>query len=319
MRDVVAESPVSRLQVVDLRTVEAAELDDLWQHEGRLWRERLRWDISDACAARRRLVERHGLPGKAVRVGARTVAYAYYVIAGRLGVIAGLVVSPDWSSTGVGGILLQEIVDEIRGKGVARIESPFVTIDGPRLTPVFERAGFRSYGREFLRLELRRPRPPVSPLAMVHIEPWQGTHLRQAALIMRAAYEGGVDAAINKLYRTADGCEVVLENTLSQGGCGIPVVEASAMAHHRGRAIGFAVVTEIAPQQGHLAQVAVLPEYQRQGVGRFLLSYTVSRLAELHFDTFSLIVSRSNHRALRMYQAMAFQSVLSFPVFTWEQ
>ena len=319
MSDVVAESPVSRLQVVDLRTVEAAELDALWQHEGRLWRERLRWDISDACAARRRIVKRHGLPGKAVRVGARTVAYAYYVIAGRLGVIAGLVVSPDWGSTGVGGILLQEIVDEIRRKGVSRIESPFVSIDGPWLSPVFEREGFRSYGREFLRLELCRARPPVSPLAMVHIEPWRGIHLREAAPIMQAAYEGGVDAEINELYRTADGCRVVLENTLSQGGCGIPVVDASAMARHRGRAIGFAVVTEIAPRQGHLAQVAVLPEYQCRGIGRSLLSYSLSRLAELYFDTFSLIVSRSNLRALQMYRAMGLQSVLSFPVFVWER
>jgi ribosomal protein S18 acetylase RimI-like enzyme len=319
VRDVVAERSVSRLQVVDLRTVEAAELDDLWQHEGRLWRERLCWDISDACAARRRIVERHGLRGKAVRVGARTVAYAYYVIAGHLGVIAGLVVSPDWSRTGVGGILLQETIDEIRRTSVSRIESPFVAIDGPWLTPIFAQEGFRSYGREFLRLELCRPRPPVNPLAMVHIEPWQGIHLREAAPIMQAAYEGGVDAAINELYRTADGCGLVLENTLSQGGCGIPVVEATAMARRRGRAIGFAVVTEIAPRQGHLAQVAVLPEYQHQGVGRFLLSYSLSRLAELHFDTFSLIVSRSNHRALRMYQTMGFQAVLSFPVFTWEQ
>jgi len=305
--------------VVDLRTVEAAELDDLWQHEVRLWRERLLWDVSDACAARRRVVDRHGLPGKAVRLGARTVAYAYYVIPGRLGVIAGLVVSPDWSSTGVGGTLLQATVDEIRLKGVPRIESPFVSFDCPWLTRAFEREGFCIYWREFLRLELRRSHGPVSPLAMVHLEPWRGSHLREAAPIMQAAYEGGVEAEINELYRTSDGCGVVLENSLSQGGCGIPVVEASAMARHRGRGIGFAVVTEIAPRQGHLAQVAVLPEYQRRGVGRLLLSHSLSQLVALQFDTFSLIVSRANHRALQMYRAMGFQSALSFPVFVWER
>jgi ribosomal protein S18 acetylase RimI-like enzyme len=317
--DVVAASPVSRLHVVDLRTVEAAELDDLWQHEVRLWRERLLWDVSDACAARRRVVDRHGLPGKAVRLGARTVAYAYYIIARRLGVIGGLVGSPDWSSTDVGRALLQETVDEIRQKGVSRIESPFVSIDCPWLTRVYEWEGFRTFWREFLRLELHQSPGPVSPLSMVHLEPWRGTHLREAAPIMQAAYEGEVDAEINELYRTLDGCGVVLENTLSQGGCGIPVAEASAMARHWGRGIGFAIVTEIAPGQGHLAQVAVLPEYQRRGVGRWLLSYSLSRLAELHFDTFSLIVSRSNQRALRMYRAMGFQSVLSFPVFVWER
>jgi len=49
------------------------------------------------------------------------------------------------------------------------------------------------------------------------------------------------------------------------------------------------------------------------------LSSSVSRLVALHFDTLSLIVSRSNPRALTLYQAMGFQSVLPFPVFAWEQ
>ena len=317
--DVVAESPACELQIADLRTVNPAELDELWQREVRWWREQLLWDVSDAWAARRHVMERHGLPGKAVRVDARTVGYAYYVVSGHLGAISGVALSPEWNGTRVGEILLKETIADIRRQGVARIESPFVSVDCPWLVPFFEREGFRTYEREFLRLELRCSRQPVSPLAMVHLEPWRGPHLREAAAIMQAAYDGGVDAEINELYRTSDGCGVVLENILSQGGCGIPIVDASAMARHRGRGIGFAVVTEIAPRQGHLAQVAVLPDYQHQGVGRLLLSYSLSRLAEFQFETFSLIVSRSNHRALRIYKAMGFQSVLPFPVFAWDR
>jgi ribosomal protein S18 acetylase RimI-like enzyme len=316
---VVAARAVSGLQIVNLCTVKPAELDGLWQREERWWREQLFWDISGTIAMLKPVIERGGLPGKAVRVGARTVACAYYMIAERLGVICGLVVSPEWSSAGVGGMLLNETVADIRRQGVPRIESQVVAIDCPWLTPVFEREGFRTYWREFLRLDLGRSRGPVSPLAMVHLEPWQGTHLREAAPIMQMAYGGGVDAEINELYRTSDGCGAVLNDILTQGGCGVLVAQASALARHRGRGIGFAVVTEIAPRQAHLAQVVVLPEYQRRGVGRWLLGYSLSRLAELHFDTLSLIVSRSNHRALRMYRAMEFQSVLSFPVFVWER
>ncbi|MBI3326923.1 MAG: GNAT family N-acetyltransferase [Nitrospinae bacterium] len=319
MSNVVPESSLPGLQVVDLFTVKPAELDDLWQHEVGLWRDRLLWDVSDTFAALRRVLERGGLPGKAVRVGARTVGYVYYVVAGHLGVISGFVVSPDWSGTGVGETLLKEAVDNIRRKGVGRIDSQFVSIDCPWLIPAFEREGFHTYWREFLRIELGRPRGRASPLPMVHLEPWQGTHLREAAAIMQAAYAGGADAQINELYRTSEGCQVVLENILGQGGCGIPIGEASAMACNRGRGIGFVVVTEIACRQGHLAQVAVLPEYQHRGVGRLLLEYSLSRLAELQFDTLSLIVSRSNHRALKIYQAMGFQSVLPFPVFVWER
>ena len=50
------------VQVVDLPTVRPAELEDLWLHELCLWRDHLRWDISDVVATLRRLVARGALP-----------------------------------------------------------------------------------------------------------------------------------------------------------------------------------------------------------------------------------------------------------------
>jgi ribosomal protein S18 acetylase RimI-like enzyme len=307
------------VQVVDLGAVTPADLEDLWQHEVHLWHDRLLWDVSGTCAALRRIVERRGLPGKAIRVNAQTVGYAYYGVVGRLGVISGLVVSPDWQSTDVGETLLHQTVDQIRRQGVSRIESPFVSIDAPWLAPVFEREGFRTYWREFLRCELRQARRPVQAPAMVSLEPWREAHLHEAAAILQAAYDAGVEAEIDAQYRTVDGCRVMLDNMLNQGSCGMLVSEASAIARQRGRGIGFVVVTEVAPRQGHLTQVAVLPESQRRGVGRALLDYSLWRLAECRFDTLSLIVSRSNDRARELYQATGFQSVLAFPVGIWER
>jgi ribosomal protein S18 acetylase RimI-like enzyme len=307
------------VQVVDLCAVTSAELDDLLRREVRLWRERLLWDVSGAFAALRSIVDRGGLPGKAVRVNGRTVGYAYYRLAGRLGVIAGLAVSPDWNDTGLGEILLQQTVNDLRRQSVSRIESPFVPIDGPCLTRAFESHGFRAYWREFLRCELGRTRGPMKVPAMVSLEPWRKTDLHEAAPILQAAYDAGVEAEIHEPYRTLDGCRGVLDDILNQGGCGFPVPEASAVARYRGQGVGFVVVTEIAPRQAHLTQIAVLPDYQRRGVGRLLLDYNLRRLAELQFDTLSLIVSRSNDRALGMYQSMGFRSVLAFPVFIWER
>jgi ribosomal protein S18 acetylase RimI-like enzyme len=306
-------------QVVDLSTIKAADLEDLWRHEVRVWRDRLLWDVSDAVAALRRIVERGRLPGKAVRVGSRTVGYAYYGIAGHLGVIAGIVVAPEWSNPDVGQRLLKRTVEEMREKGVSRIESQFLAIDYPWLSPAFEREGFRTYWREFLRLDIRRPQRAVSPLVMVSLKPWRESDLHDAASVMHTAYDGGVEADIHQRYRSADGCRAVLENIVSQGSCGPLVAEASAMARHRGRGIGCIVITEVAPRQGHLAQVVVLPEYQRRGIGQLLLDYSVSQLAARHFDTLSLLVSRANDRALRLYRAAGFQSVLAFPALIWER
>ncbi len=322
---------MSAPQVVDLSTVKSAELAGLWKCEEQSWRERLFWDISDTLHRLQRVVERGDLPGKALRLGARTIGYAYYTISGHVGVISNFVISPGCGAAEA-ELLLHETVSKIRRTGVSRIESPFVSIDQPWLIPLFEREGFGTYWRKFLRRLLHaapdqnfHPYPlPQDTLSRradaprVYLEPWRGSDLGEAASIMLAAYDGGIDAEINAQYWTHHGCEQVLGDILNQGACGIPVVEATAIARHRGRSIGFIILTEIAHRQAHLPQVAVLPEYQHQGVGRLVLKNAVSRLAERGFDTVSLIVSRPNRRALSMYQAMGFQSVLSFPVFVWQ-
>jgi GNAT superfamily N-acetyltransferase len=242
----------------------------------------------------------------------------YYVVAGHLGVLSSPVISPKLTRAGAAKLLLTETMAEICARGVQRIESPFLSIDAPWLVSVFEPLGFRTHGREFLRLALDRA-PAVGPSPVtVHLEPWWGRQLDEAAGVMCAAYDGGVDAAIYLQYRTVEGCRVVLDNLLHQGTCGSLVAEATAIARHRGRAVGFVVVTEIAPRQGHLPQIVVAPEYQGRGIGRALMAYSVARLTERHFGALSLIVSRANAPALRLYQTRGFLSVLAFPVFTWE-
>lgn len=302
-------------RIVDLWTVTPAALDGLWRHEEQWWREHLRWHIADALAALRRVVERRGVPGKAVYVGEQLVGYAYYIIAGSLGILSTPVMAPEWSHDVAGELLLQASVDAVRQQGVSRIESPCLGQHYPWLVPGFERAGFQTYWRDFLRLDLPQQWPQSAPSLAVQLEPWRPTSLHAAAVIMQAAYEGTVDTEMNALYGTIEGCRSVLDNLLNQGGCGTLVAAASALVYDRGDAIGFIIVTETAPRQGHLAQVAVLPEYQGQGIGRLLVQYSQARLVAHHFDTLSLIVSRANARALRFYRALGMQTVLTFPVF----
>jgi len=316
---VISEQPIPRFQVVDLCTITPAELEDLWHHEEQWWREHLLWDISHPLAALRRVIGRRGVPGKAVRVGTQTVGYAYYMISGSLGILAGLVVAPAWNIPEVGGSLLKATVDAIRQRGVRRIESPCVSMASPWLVPVCEREGLQAAWRAFLRVELAGVHASVQSPAFVQLEPWREMHVHEAAAIMQAAYQTTVDVELNMLYRTVEGCSSVLDNLLQQGGCGPLVAEASVLARYRGQGIGFVVVTEIAPGQGHLAQVAVLPAYQRQGVGRLLVNHCLTQLAARHFDTLSLIVSRANQRAFRLYQTAGLQEILTFPVFVWEQ
>jgi ribosomal protein S18 acetylase RimI-like enzyme len=267
----------------------------------------------------RRVIGRRGVSGKAVRVGTQTVGYTYYVISGSLGVLSSLVVTPAWNIPEVGESLFQATLDVIRQRGVRRIECPCVSMAAPWLVSMCERTGLQTAWRAFLRAELARTNMAVQSPARIQLEPWQERHVHEAAAIMQAAYQTTVDVELNMLYRTVEGCRNVLDNLQQQGGCGPLVAEASVFVRSRGQGIGFVVVTEIAPRQGHLAQVAVLPAYQRQGVGRMLVHHCLSQLAARHFDTLSLIVSRANQRAFRLYETMGLQEILAFPVFVWEQ
>jgi len=309
-----------RPQLVDLRTVLPADLEPLWAHETCWWRQHLHWDVSASLAALRRVVGRHGLSGHAVRVDTHTVGYAYYLVSGNLGVLSSLVLAPAWQSdAAVGPCLLQATLATLRRHDVQRVESPCVSPAYPWLVPVYEQAGFCAARRAFLRMTLAHAPVPSAPPSGIQLAPWQDTHMPQAATIMQAAYQEMVDTTLNVLYRTVEGCSGVLENLLQQGGCGPLLPEASAVARYRDQIIGFVIATTIAPHQGHLAQVAVLPAYQGQGVGRLLVSYCAHQLARHDFESLSLIVSQANTRACRLYEAMGLHKILTFPVFVWEQ
>jgi ribosomal protein S18 acetylase RimI-like enzyme len=300
-------------QVADLTTTRPAGFADLWQHEAQLWRERLCWDISEFIDRIQRAVEHGSLSGKVIQAGTRTLGCALYQSSGALGLLSNFVISPECNA-GAAEILLQEALCALRRAGTSRIESPFISFDTPWLRPLFERAGFRSHWREFLRYELRPTHEPAQP-PNVHLQKWPCGYLREAASIMRAAYAGGIDAEISELYQTENGCELMLDDVLNQGVCGNPIVAASALAQQRGQSIGFIILTEVGPQHAHVAQVAVLPTYQHEAVGRTLLNHALSVLADCGFMAVSLIVSRLNLRALELYRLIGFRPVLSFPVF----
>lgn len=308
-----------RLQVVDLAAVRASELETLFRHELVEWRERLYWDVSGAVTAIRRALDRQGVQGKAIRSGTATVAYAYYLVEGDRGVVTGLSVAPEWRGGEAARLLIRAAVEDL-SRRVSRIESQFVSFEAPGIVPGFEAEGFRTYWREFRRLPLRWPRAVEVSADFLEIQPWKGWNLTEASMVMQSAHHGGIDADMNEMYRTSEGCRALLTNVLRHRGCGTALSEASALARHGGsrRAVGFAVVTETSASHAHLAQLAVLPSFQGRGVGRRLLAYVTDRLLERGFETLSLMVSRENARAVDLYCGVGFEPVLRFPVFRRE-
>lgn len=307
-----------RFQVVDLDALRASDLERFFRIELDEWRERLYWDVSGAITAMRRALERRGVRGKAVRCGTTVVAYAYFLVESSRGVVTGLSIAPEWRGTEAGRVLVRAIVRDLACRELTRIESQFVSFEAPWLVPCFEEEGFRTYWRDFRRLPLRRPRPLRKTPSDVDIQPWKGWNLTEASMVMQSAHDGGIDAEMNEMYRTSEGCRALLTNVLRHRGCGAALPDPSSLARQSPgrRAVGFAVVTETSSTHAHLAQIAVLPAFQGRGVGRRLLAHAVDRLLDLELETLSLMVSRENRRAADLYASMGFEPVLRFPVFS---
>jgi ribosomal protein S18 acetylase RimI-like enzyme len=308
------------LRVVDLDFVRPEELEGFFRREVSLWRDRLSWDVTPAVTAFRRALDSGGVMGKAVRCGSSTAAYGYFLIEAGRGVLTGLAVAPDWRGREVGPLLLRAMLDEIELRGVSRIESQFVSFDAPWLSECFSAEGFEGFVREFRfrTLARRLPFEPALPADAFVYRPWKSWNLTEAAQLMESAHRAGIDARMNELYRTSEGCRSLLTSVLRHKGCGAALVDASTVARdpRTDRAAGFALVTETSARSAHLAQLAVAPEYQGQGLGRRILARVVARLSEMRYQGLSLMVSRENRRALDLYRTMGFELALAFPAFS---
>jgi ribosomal protein S18 acetylase RimI-like enzyme len=312
------ETP-SPIKVVDISSLEPRDLELLWEREANLWLEKLYWDVSPALDVVRRAVERRSLAGKAVREGSRVLGYSYYILEGHRAVLGSLVFSPKTDDSSVGKRVLGSLLASIQNHpSVRRIESQFIDYGLPWLSEFFRSRGFTEYSRSFLRRPL-----DVLPLEIpresdMFFEICSPACLTEAAYLMQEAHEGSIDAEMNELYRTRDGCRALLDNILQRRGCGDPIASASFVARDRVNGVcGVVLATEISPGHAHLAQVAVSPAMQGKGLGRLFLHRSLAALASKGLRTVSLMVSGANHRAYSLYQSLGFREVLCFPVFSW--
>ena len=319
MSTVLLETRESELRIVDLDSVRPSDLEGFFRRELALWRDRLSWDVSSAVTAFRRALERGGVQGKAIRCGSSTAAYGSYLVESGRGVLTGLSVAPEWRGKDVGPLLVRAMIQDLELRGVSRIESQFLSFDAPWLVPCFESDRFESFAREFRRLALspRSSSGKESPEPFVY-RTWKSWNLTEASQVMQSAHVSGIDARMNDLYRTSEGCRSLLTSVLRHRGCGAAILEASPVARdpQTDRAAAFAVVTETSNRKAHLAQLAVAPDYQGRGLGRRILSRVIERLSDMGYDGLSLMVSRDNHRALDLYRSMGFELVIAFPVFS---
>lgn len=72
--------------------------------------------------------------------------------------------------------------------------------------------------------------------------------------------------------------------------------------------IGYGIVM-LAPGEAHILNICIDPEYQRKGLGRYLLRHLIKKSAQTDIDMVMLEVRCSNVSAQRLYQSEGFNEL----------
>jgi len=318
----VSPDALSGIEIVELTSLGPEALEPIWSEEQKYWNEWLFWDSEPATALVRAAVRRQRLPGKAMLAGGKVVGSGYYLIDRHRAVIGSFTLTREACTPVLVATLAQSLLSAVETEPeVCRIETQFVPFELPSLRETFLAAGFREFERMFLRNDLTSGQETASGHVEFRFEPWSASYADRAAALMQQAHLGSVDAEMNEMYRTREGCRSLLDSIIAQHGCG-RLVPAASYVLRRPRAqvlSGFMLTTEISTGHAHLAQVAVSPSAQGLGLGKLLLGRAIEALARAGYRTVSLMVSETNQRALSLYESMGFRPVLDFPVFSWDR
>jgi ribosomal protein S18 acetylase RimI-like enzyme len=133
------------------------------------------------------------------------------------------------------------------------------------------------------------------------------------------AFQGGPDAGM--VAETPSDNQRLIEGLL-QGDLGPPIREASPalLLEKEGpeaQLVGFVLALEDNPHRALIADVAVLPTFRGQGLGRALLVRSLRGLIALGFSDVLLWVTEANAAAQRLYRSAGFTALRSGHIFRW--
>lgn len=307
-------------ELCDLRTIRAADLEELLTEESAFWRDSLAWDFSASASLVRRFVDMHALSGYALLTAGRVIGYCYYVLEDRKGLIGDLYVMHYFRTDRDQLRLLNAALGEMmRAPQVSRVESQLMTFAAPVPEP---HRHLQIFPRDFLSLQLplAQALPARPPSGSVIVLPWQDHHQEAAAQLIASAYRGHVDSRINDQYCSTAGARKFLFNIVQYPGCGnfFPGASLSAYDGQSGTLCAICLTSLVAEDSGHITQICVGQGWQGQGIGYELLRQSLQLLQNAGIVKVSLTVTSSNRQALKLYESVGFRGTRKFAAYVWE-
>jgi ribosomal protein S18 acetylase RimI-like enzyme len=302
-----------------LREVGPRELRPLLDEEAAFWHKELGWDFGEVLLAVSGGIERRSLPGRVVEDGARAAAYCYYMVDPARVIVGSIFAARDYRGRGLEEELVDAVIEDARQeRGRGRVECQTLFCTTPKADARFERKGFATRPRHYMRRELTEPVAPPAPLrAGIVLRPLRREDLTAAAEIIFKSHQQSVDAALNLTYSTPATCRTFVETLVVRSGCGQFDAEASRFAEGSRGPLGVLIASRLSRTNGHVCQVSVAPEAEGSGIGRALVGRALAAFREQGLTSATLSVTAQNTRAHRLYELAGFTVQRVFAAHAW--
>jgi ribosomal protein S18 acetylase RimI-like enzyme len=313
-----------KLCIADLRHLSPLNLDSLLIDEEIEWELALDWDFSRSADLVRKLFNAGRLCGRAIVDGGDVAAYGYAGLEGRKGVIGDVYLRPAWRRGNFEEVLLRKLFDAlIATPRVSRIESQLMLVEEASAQSLRNERMVELFERFLMTLDADTLLPPGarSTRQRFFIEPWGSNHPAAAATVVSAAYGGHIDGRINDRYRTLAGADHYLQQLIHFPGCAAFYAPASYVAFDvaTGSVAGVSLSSFIAPDVAHIAELCVMPNARRAGLGYELLRKSTETLRSAGAKRVSLTVTGANEPAVKLYRRCGFRQVRRFYAYVWER
>jgi ribosomal protein S18 acetylase RimI-like enzyme len=302
-----------------LREAQPRELAPLLDEEAALWQAELGWDFGEVRAAVSGGIERGTLAGRVVADGARAVAYSYYMVDPARVILGSIFATRALRGQGLEEDLVDAVIEDARAeRGSGRVECQTLFCTAPGADARFERQGFATRARHYMRRELTGPPlPPARFAPGVVVRPLRRDDLAAAAEVIYQSHRGSVDAALNMTYATPSSCRAFVDTLVVRSGCGQFDAEASRFACGPRGPLGVLIASRLSRSNGHVCQVSVHPAAQGSGLGSALVTLALAAFRDQGLASATLSVTEQNGRAYRLYERLGFGVQREFAAHAW--
>jgi ribosomal protein S18 acetylase RimI-like enzyme len=298
----------------DWREASAADVERLLTAEVHAWRRSLDWDVAREWRVLEPARVSGVLPGVVVRDRhGRIAGWTWFLLHGE-SLQIGAIGAVDQTATA-------SLIDAALASGEARraVRVALCVRDAaPGLRAVLAARGFDLADYHYLCLADGSTAPAIPSPAHdgQRDRLWASADIPAAAALCARAYDASPGVRAFAPGGTAVEWHDYVSGLVVRASCGPLVDDASWVVPTgtEGELSGVIFTTRIAPRTAHVAQVAVDPGAQGQGIGRRLLGRAIAAARAQGLARATLLVSAANARAGALYAAVGFTNQASFVV-----